>query len=131
MTDALIEAMARGMAVEDYGDYEHEGRFAAEIPENINIYRPLATAALAALRQTHAVVPREPTTEMLFQGWKASGKVNVHDVSATWHAMLAASATRPRDWQLCSRPDLYDIGKCCGTPDACAMLTAAEGEDNG
>lgn len=27
-----------------------------------------------------------------------------------------------RRWQLCERPDLYNQGKCCGKPDACAML---------
>lgn len=60
MTDnELVEAMARGMAADDYGDHEHEGRKSAEMPENIAGYIPLATAALAAIRKTHAVVPRD------------------------------------------------------------------------
>ena len=55
--DALIEAMAKDMA-------EMAELAIGSLPHG-KLYPTLATAALAALRKTHAVVPREPTEAML------------------------------------------------------------------
>ena len=45
-------------------------------------------------------------------------------------ALEAAEAVREREadevrkWQICERPDLYDQGKCCRTPDACTLASS-------
>lgn len=92
MTDdeKLIESMARAMGASKAWPVVYDAGSA----------HTLAQAALASIRETHAVVPREPTPQIIAAGW----------------ANL-------------KRSHLPRIGPGPGLVEAyCAMIAAAEGE---
>ena len=97
--DALIEAMARGIYErrhrgmknvwpwDDSGlDDEHPGVREGIIAD--------ATAALAALRKTHAVVPREPSETIRRAGYTAIYGITRHDIVPSLVAERAVEAYR-------------------------------------
>lgn len=79
--DKLIEAMARAMWDQRWKDLQsspirelmgaNPREWECKEPDVQEAFRQQARAALAALQETHAVVPREPTPEMRseFERW--------------------------------------------------------------
>lgn len=100
--DKLIEAMARGV----WG--ARQLRLLRDDPEAAQLsYDELcpsvqaellweARAALAALRETHAVVPREPTMEMQNAAALRKGSDDRYIYADIYRAMIAA-APRPEE----------------------------------
>jgi hypothetical protein len=85
MTDEqLIEAMARRLAKDDGANWEaaHFGETpSGETPEEMrDYYRGLATAALAALRKTHHLIPRATGDdgELADLFWRIKEKMPFH-----------------------------------------------------
>jgi hypothetical protein len=80
--DALIEAMARAMC--EVGELDPDDWW--------ECLRSDAKAALAAIRKTHAVVPKSPSAEMIVAGDKAFETFDpLYPAVIVYRAMLAAS----------------------------------------
>jgi hypothetical protein len=88
MTDDLVERMTRAY----WAAPGHKIPWRAMPTHTRNEYRNGMRAALAAIKETHAIVPREPTEAMLEIGERTkllNGYISSDDATRIYKAMIA------------------------------------------